>query len=277
MNPEPRFLGDYSQRQVKAARRVLVDLGQVLASWKDCIVVVGGWTPDLLILDAEERHVGSIDVDLVMDVEKLTDGRYADVLKALINTRRYRQGEKSFQLTIMVDLGDGGPPIQVDVDFLSPRQARFGRKKHRHLDGFRILQADGCGAAFRTPVTLDLPGQNVRGDQNTVQVRVASLADFLIMKAHAINGRDKPKDSYDLCYCLDYVPGGMEALATEWQSRTGESDVAQAIGILKEKFASVDSFGPRQVVEFYSSPDPETQSIQARRAYELVNRFLSLI
>lgn len=47
-----------------AARRVLVDVGQVLASFVDCLVVVGGWTPDLLLPDADERHVGSIDVDL---------------------------------------------------------------------------------------------------------------------------------------------------------------------------------------------------------------------
>lgn len=36
MNPEPRQREDYSDRQVKAARRVLVDLGQVLASFVDC-------------------------------------------------------------------------------------------------------------------------------------------------------------------------------------------------------------------------------------------------
>jgi hypothetical protein len=48
MNPEPRQRDDYSDRQVRAARRVLVDLGQVLAGFVDCLVVVGGWTPDLL-------------------------------------------------------------------------------------------------------------------------------------------------------------------------------------------------------------------------------------
>ena len=47
MNPEPRHEADYSQRQTMAARRVLIDVGQVLASFVDCLVVVGGWTPDL--------------------------------------------------------------------------------------------------------------------------------------------------------------------------------------------------------------------------------------
>lgn len=31
MNPEPRQRDDYSDRQIEAAHRVLVDLGQVLA------------------------------------------------------------------------------------------------------------------------------------------------------------------------------------------------------------------------------------------------------
>jgi len=41
MTPEPRTQHDYGARQVEAARRVLVDLGQVLGAWfSDSIVVV---------------------------------------------------------------------------------------------------------------------------------------------------------------------------------------------------------------------------------------------
>src|SRR5262245_37444235 len=74
MNPEPRSEGDYSPRQVEAAHRVLVDVGQVLGSFLDCMVVVGGWVPDLLVPEAERKHIGSIDVDLALDAEKLKDG-----------------------------------------------------------------------------------------------------------------------------------------------------------------------------------------------------------
>jgi hypothetical protein len=77
MDDEPRQKEDYGGRQVDAARRVLVDLGQVLASFRDSIVVIGGWVPDLLIPDAEEPPIGSIDVDLALDASRLRDGRYA--------------------------------------------------------------------------------------------------------------------------------------------------------------------------------------------------------
>src|SRR5438876_496333 len=95
VNPEPRQRDDYSPRQIEAAHRVLVDIGQVLASFSDCVVVVGGWVPDLLLTDAEEPHIGSIDVDLALDAAKLSEGRYAELLKLLLDTKRYRKGAKA--------------------------------------------------------------------------------------------------------------------------------------------------------------------------------------
>ena len=56
MNLEPLHEGDDTDRQVDAARRVLVDVGQALASVRDAIVVVCGWVPDLLVPDAERFY-----------------------------------------------------------------------------------------------------------------------------------------------------------------------------------------------------------------------------
>jgi len=103
LNNEPRYESEYSPRQTEAARRVLVDLGQVLAAFEDCLVVVGGWVPDLLLKDAEEPHIGSIDVDLALDAEKLTEGRYAKLVETLLRTRRYQQAEEAFKLFTEVD------------------------------------------------------------------------------------------------------------------------------------------------------------------------------
>ena len=274
MNPEPRNEADYSERQTVAARRVLVDVGQVLASFGDCLVVVGGWTPDLLLPNADEPHIGSIDVDLALDAAKLNDGRYAELVKLLLDTKRYRSGEKDFQLVVEVDLKDGEKPVQVEVEFLAPKAVKLKKNRPKLLADFRVLQVEAASEAFRSPVELKLSGQNVRGAKNTVSLRVVALADFLVMKAHAIGGRDKPKDTYDLCYCLEQFPGGIEKLAEDWKLRHKEKNVAKAMEILREKFASVDAFGPQQLVEFHAAPDAETQAMHARRAYELVWKFL---
>jgi hypothetical protein len=216
-------------------------------------------------------------VDLALDAARLNEGRYAELLKLLLETRRYRKGEKEFQFVVEVDLKDGEKPVQVEVEFLVPKEVKLNKNKPKLLPDFRVLQADGCGAAFHAPVEQSISGRNVRGARNTVRLRVASLADFLVMKAHAIAGRDKPKDSYDLCYCLEHFPAGMVKLAADWKERVVEKDVAQALKLLREKFATVESFGPQQVVEFHNSWSSEEQEMHARRAYELVQRFLELI
>jgi tRNA nucleotidyltransferase/poly(A) polymerase len=77
---------------------VLIDLGQVLAAFEDCLVVVGGWVPDLLLAVADEPHVGSIDVDLALDAAKLASGRCAQLLETLLKTRRYKQAGEPFRL-----------------------------------------------------------------------------------------------------------------------------------------------------------------------------------
>lgn len=271
---EPRFAGDYAARQTKAARRVLVDVQQVLAGFRNSVVVVGGWVPDLLLPEAVEPHVGSIDVDLALDVEKLEDGRYAELLGLLIGTGRYRLGPKPFQLHTIVQLEDGRAPVTIEVDFLATRELPL-RGKHL-IKGFRVQQADGCSFAFRAPEIIEVSGQMIDGAGNTVLVRVVSLADFLVMKCYALAGRDKPKDAYDIVFCLDHVSGGRETVAAVWRTSTGGHDFNESIRILREKFSDIGSFGPQRAAQFLDLSSPEERDIAARRAYELVQDFLRL-
>lgn len=225
MIQEPRSQDDYGRRETAAARRVLLDLGQVLGSYfVDGIVVVGGWVPALLLPDATEAHVGSLDVDLALNPDPLRDGRYAEIVKALLATGRYSQAVERFKLRAVVDLEDGGASIAVDVDFLKPHERRRG-KKPRHLDRFRPLDADGCAAAFFHPERLKIEGVSIAGYRNKVEIAVASIEDFLIMKSYALAGRDKPKDAYDICYCLEHAPGGPDAIGRAWRVRRTDAAV----------------------------------------------------
>ena len=117
----------------------------------------------------------------------------------------------------------------------------------------------------------------IMGAGNTVTVLVASVADAVVMKALALQNRDKPKDAYDLCYCLRYAPGGLERLAEDWRGRAQDEHVRAAREILREKFAAPDSFGPRQVVEFRAAADTDERAIDTRMAFETVQAFLGLL
>ena len=183
MNREPRHRNDYSARQVQAAHHVLVDVGQVLSSFRDAIVVVGGWVPDLLLPDAEPEHVGSIDVDLARDTEKLGAGRYAELLKLLLHTGRYQKGDKDFQLVADVDLEDGEPPVRVEVEFLAPSEVKLKKNRPKLTKGFRVLQFPACAVAFQNPENVEIEGSMISGATNKVRFRVASISDFIIMKA----------------------------------------------------------------------------------------------
>ena len=58
---------DYTEGAVEAAKTVLIELTHLLSEYRDDIVLVGGWIPPLLLTDATETHVGSIDVDLALN------------------------------------------------------------------------------------------------------------------------------------------------------------------------------------------------------------------
>ncbi len=247
----------------------------MLASFKECVVVVGGWVPDLLLQNSTEPHVKSIDVDLALDAAKLTDGRCAGLLALLLDTRRYERSEKPFQLFTTVDLKDGQKPIRVDVDFLASVDIKLHSQRPKRIEGFRVQQADGCGAAFRAPEAIVVEGRMVNGALNSVELRVAALPDFLVMKCYALRGRDKPKDAYDICFCLDQVPDGGAAIAGIWKARGEEKDIVDAVEILRTKFRSPDDYGPRQVVEFHQATDAAERGIQAQRAFQLVQRFIA--
>jgi Nucleotidyl transferase AbiEii toxin, Type IV TA system len=272
MNPEPRHEGDYGGRAVEAAHRVLVDLGQILASFSDAMVLVGGWVPALLTPSAEHPHVGSIDVDLALNAGMLGDGRYADLLNLLLDTRRYERGDKDFQLVTRVDLHDGEEPVRVDVEFLASTDIKLQKNRPKLIEGFRVLRFDECAVAFVGPESIRVEGRTPSGAHNAVQLQVVSVPDFIVLKAHALANRDKPKDAYDLCYCLDEV---MPTATENWRRRRGEPFVERALQILGEKFASVDHYGPQQVAAFHASIG--AAAMHTRRAFELVQSLLRTV
>ena len=176
-----------------------------------------------------------------------------------------------------VELGDAEQPVMVEVEFLASDDVELTKNQPKLVEGFRVLRFPAFAAAFTSPVNIDFSGPMISGASNTVHLRVASLPDFLIMKAHAIGGRDKPKDVYDLCYCLDHFPDAIEVVAAAWRAQEHDALVAGAVAILKEKFQSVEHYGPQQLAGFHSGGSSDESEMHSRRAYELVRKLLSLL
>ena len=271
MKPEKFHAADYTPAEVEAAKRVMIEVAQNLGEYADACVVVGGWVPELLLPEAEPKHTGSIDVDLALNPERLNGARYASLLDAL-KQKGYQPGERPFQL--FKDIKIGRETIRVDVEFLAPKGARMKKSRPKRVPGFRVLETEGCALAFDDPVLVTIEGTMLDERKNRVSIRVASVADFLVMKGYALAGRDKPKDAYDIYFCVKNYRGGPVALARELRPKRPIREVRKGLAHIAGKFRHADDFGPITVARFLASADPDERQFQAQDAFGQVDRLL---
>lgn len=214
MRPEPQSAADYDDRTAAAVKAVLVEIGQILGSFKGKFAVIGGAVPWLLLANEDMPHVGTLDVDLSLDAEALGDGEYATLIGALMGHGYRQRGElRRFQLVRQVAVSDGGAGIDVIVDFLMLRDARIVKNIPPLIGDFAVQRADGADLATRFQQWVTVSGPMPAGGTNRVEIAVCSIPALLAMKGHALAGRYKQKDAYDIYYCVRNYPGGIDALA----------------------------------------------------------------
>ena len=253
---KPQHAADYNDRTTEAVRSVLLEIGQILGSYHGKFAVIGGAVPWLLLEDAEMPHVGTADVDLSLDAEALGDGEYAQLVESLQrHDYRQRRSLRRFQLVRTVSARDGGPDIDVVVDFLMPREAKVVRNAAPLVSDFAVQRADGADLALRFYEVIYLEGTMPDGAGNRVRIVVASIPALLAMKGYAVSKRLKHKDAYDIYYCVRNFPGGLDALVA---ATAPLLDVATAktgyLGILG-KFRHVNDFGPTSVRRFVETSE----------------------
>lgn len=249
---QPLTALDYEDRGVRAMHAVLIEIGQILGPYRGAVVVVGGAVPYLLLRGADPPHVGTLDVDLDLDPERLAEGAYAELVETLERAGYGRdvEGLKPFQLQRAVDLGDGGAPVLVLVDLLMPRDAKTRRNRPALIAGLRVQGAEAGEIALKNNVRLSVEGQMPDGRPNRVELLVASIPALLVMKGFALDGRDKPKDAYDIYYCVRNFPGGPVALAEACKPLLSERIARDGFSRIAAKFEAEEAFGPHTVSLF---------------------------
>jgi hypothetical protein len=253
---EPDVAADYQERESRAALSVLIELGQVLGEHRERFVVVGGAVPWLLLPNAQPPHVGTLDIDIDLDPDALSEGAYAELIEKLERAgyERNVEGLKPFQLRRRVKVDDGAP-VGVIVDLLMPREARPPRNRPALVEGLRVQGADGASVALVHHQRRTLEGRMPDGRSNRVEVLVASIPALLAMKGYALVQRDKKKDAYDIYFCVRNFPGGPEALAGECRALLGDEVAKRGFVNIAEKFAAEDGFGPATVRMFLAESD----------------------
>ena len=260
---------NYPELAVKAAESVLLELVHILGEYLDSIVVIGGMVPRYLITEPEEPHVGTTDVDLALDHRRFNEPGYQTLHKLL--THHHYRVDHNQPFIYRREIVRDGNTVSVQVDLLSGEYGGTG-KNHRtqKVQDIRPRKARGADLAFEEPVRVTITGELPDGAKDTVTIPVAGIVPFIVMKAMAMRGRLKPKDPYDIYYCLQYFPGGIEKIVGHVKLLKGNKLVQEALEILKEKFDSPEHVGPAHIVEFLGLSDPDEVDRVKRDAYERV-------
>ncbi len=264
---------DYSKSEVDACLSVLIELMTVLGEFRDHIVLTGGWIPYFLLKESRHEHVGTLDIDIALDFQKISDGTYQTILQAL-KDRDYKQGDQPYTFYRTIPTEDGRE-ITVKVDLLSGEYGGTG-KSHRTqlIQDVKARKARGCDLVFSHNLPLKVSGKMPDGTQNEVTIKITDVVPFLTMKGMALWERQKEKDAYDIYFTVLHYPGGIEKLVQVFESFKENKLVREGLGKIKAKFKDINSPGPNWLIVFEDIDDEEERERVRRDAYERVNAFL---
>jgi hypothetical protein len=232
-----------------------------LADLREEWVVVGGLVPSLLIeqdgLDAQDRHVGTLDVDLGLHLAVLKEGTYREVsgrLREAGFSPDSTEGGKTTRQRWVHPSGGG-----ITVEFLIPPVSEDQRGGSlQDLEGdFAAIVVPGLGLAFLDRQLVTLSGQTLTGESATRDLYVCGPGAYLVLKALALGNRGFNKDAYDLYYLLQHYPEGLQAIADALWPFRSDPAVEQAITFLRRDFAGIDGIGPMRAAEFLGLSDDE--------------------
>jgi hypothetical protein len=278
----PRLAGDYHSALTGASTSALLELVRALKRYTTALVLVGGWVPYLLLEEHRRggeplTHVGSIDIDFVVDPGQIGEDEYATIVE-LITAAGWREitGKRfSFERTVP---GSDGVPRDIQVDFLTLAPHGPGRS-HRH----RPVQADlpartmrGAELAWSHRTSRRMHGALPGGAETDVEFLMLDVVGCLGTKGIALGERFKHKDAYDIVSVLDGYGEGVGEVAPLVRPFAAEPRMAEALKVIAEKFRTERSEGPTWYAEFLGG-DHASQLRSSQRAYQLVHEFGRLL
>lgn len=234
---------DQPQQQ---AHSVLIEVMNVLGAFKDHLVIVGGWVPELTYPD--QNHIGSIDVDLAVSPDATDDNVYQTIFA------RLKQNSYSLNTPpthFIRQLPDN--KTEVKVDLISGEYVNDDDKQRLvRVNELQLNTLRGIDLAFEHSREIEITGKMPDGSQNTVRARVVIPEAFILIKAFALSERLKEKDAYDIAFVLANYRPNIVAMAETLSPIVSSGLGLEAITILREKFATLESIGPTHAANVYS-------------------------
>ena len=238
---------DYTPEALAACEKALRTILTKVGPWGQRLVLIGGMTPRYLVgrlpVDVKE-HIGTTDLDIVVGVTISTEEEEAyRTLQQNLKDAQFAPArnpdtgqEETFRWTRQVD------GVGVHLEFFCPvgngQPGKLLRNPGSNV-GSKIsaIRTRGAELAAMDHVVISLAGELLDhgGIQESASAQVANLLPFLVLKAFAIDERDKEKDSYDVVWMLSAYKEGPRSVVQEIAKSPvlGHPDVAAAMERLR--------------------------------------------
>lgn len=243
--------------QKQAARAVLMEVVNLLGAFKEEIVIVGGWVPDLTY--PGKKHLGSLDVDLAVSPNAIASNAYSSILGRL-KARGYSHSSNPTRFHRTVP----GALEAVKVDLISGEYSQDNRAQNVQINELSLNTLRGIDLAFEACDEITIEGIMPDGSMNSVRARIVRPEAFVLIKAFALAERVKEKDAYDVAFILNNFRPTLTALAHRVAPLASHGLGAEAFQILTEKFRTLDSVGPQWAAEVAAEGGVDRE--QARQA-----------
>lgn len=287
---KPTTRDGYNNQHTIACERVLVTLLRGLGPWKDSVYLIGGLTPRYLVPPcppAVPEHAGTLDVDVVIDEQILTETRAYRTLEANLRKMGFKRAgnDKGQRLSWrwQTYTEDGTRMI---LEFLTDAPDIAGGKvvPLPTQGTVSALHIPHSSIVFDVHQTTAIRADLLNDDGVTIEeVRHADLVSFICLKALAFDHRHEQKDAYDLIYCIRNAPDGLDALAASFiralDSKHG-AVIRKSLNILKKRFAgdaSTEGYRKDGPVAFARFEPQEGDGLESREARALLQRDASAI
>ncbi len=279
--PGKHHASSYGRPLVEASRAGLLELAVSLGSYREALVLVGGWVPYFLLKqyqapDKKFNHIGSIDIDFVVDPDKVGAEEYATIVEIIGGRGWEPSGQSPFSYIKKVLSPVDRKPYDIQVDFLTPEPERLAGK-HRHRDVQPDLKArtmPGAPIALAHHYQIQLEGSLPEGGYVRPRVLMADVVGCVGMKGLVLGSRYAEKDAYDLYSVLENCASGPRGVAAAVKPHIQEPLLAESLGHIREMFASREAAGPVWVANFLTEQRDEAHRRLVVRAFMIVSRFL---
>ena len=293
---KPGEASGYDHKVTENCERVLVTLLRGLGPWKDSVYLVGGLTPRYLIgakpPDVPE-HAGTGDVDIVVELQMLTDTQAYHSLEENFKKLGFERGENAKHEKVSwrwQTKTDNSATIILELLADNP-ELGGGKIQPLPTDGnVSALNIPHASMVFDHHEVKEISAELLGNDGvATETIRHADIVSFTCLKAYALDQRHERKDAHDLVYCIEHFGGGVEAAAKAFQDALDgkhKETVEEALQILKKHFADAEKIegytkdGPVAVAKFEMGDVEglrDARILRQREAADLIMRLLKEI